>query len=91
MKLLLSKDMGEMDDEFYKTLYGGFDEKSDDDNFETSDESSDIVDSDFNNSESDGDGEQFEEDNEKKKKKINVKKNKIKNIEYKFLKVFKML
>lgn len=67
MKALLSKDLGETGDEFYKTLYGGFDEKSDDDNFVSSDASSDVVDSDFDNSESEA--EEKGEEIEKKKRK----------------------
>ena len=64
----LIEDEQEVDD-FYKTAFGGFEEVSDDEQYETEDEEKDVVDSDFSISETDEVVEDVEEEEPKRNKK----------------------
>lgn len=63
----------EVDDEFYNTTYGGFDEEEDDNEYETEEDDVDVVDSDFSIEETEDVESEEEDEKPKKRKKVVVK------------------
>ena len=63
----------EVDDDFYKSTYGGFDEEECDNDYESEEEVDDVVDSDFSIEEQDDEKSDDEDDRPKKRKKMVVK------------------
>ena len=63
----------EVEDEFYKTTYGGFEEEDNDNEYETEDDDDDVVDSDFSIEETEEVKSEEEDERPRKRKKVVVK------------------